>query len=118
MTVLLVLLGGGAGAGLRYSIDRRIQAMHSLRFPLGTLAVNLVGCFVLGVVAGGVAHAGWSSDVQSLVGVGLCGGLTTFSAFSVEVVNGLRGGRVTPISYVALSVAGGVGLAQLGWVLT
>ncbi|HEV7193277.1 MAG TPA: fluoride efflux transporter CrcB [Jatrophihabitantaceae bacterium] len=119
MTVALVLLGGGLGAGARYWLDRWIQASHRLRFPLGTMTVNLAGCLLLGVVAGGVAHAGWSPDVQSLLGIGLCGGLTTFSTFSVELATQLREGLGTRAGlYLVLSVAGGIALAELGWVCT
>lgn len=119
MTALLVLLGGGIGAGLRYTADRWIQASHRLRFPVGTLTVNLVGCFVLGLVSGGVARAGWSPHVASLVGTGFCGGLTTFSTFAVEIVTEARAGlRARAAGYVLLSVAGGVALAELGWTLS
>ena len=118
MTVLLVFLGGAVGAALRYVTDRWVQAHHLLRFPLGTLVVNLLGCFVLGVVAGGVAKAGWSAHVQDLAGIGLCGGLTTFSTFSVEVLE-LWQGRLTirAVAYLAASVGPGIGLAALGWTL-
>lgn len=117
-TLLLVFVGGALGASLRYVADRWVQARHRLRFPLGTLAVNLVGSFVLGVVAGGVAHAGWPDRVQAFVGTGLCGGLTTFSTFSVETV-ALLAGRLTirAIGYVILSVGFGVALAAVGWAL-
>jgi CrcB protein len=117
--VLLVFAGGGAGSALRYVTDRWVQSRHALRFPLGTLTVNLTGSFVLGLVSGGVAHAGWSSHVQALLGTGFCGGLTTFSTFSVETVE-LLGGRLTTraAGYVVLSVGLGVGLAALGWALT
>ncbi|MDP9091595.1 MAG: fluoride efflux transporter CrcB [Actinomycetota bacterium] len=116
MTVLLVLAGGAVGAVMRYVTDRWIQARHGLRFPLGTLVVNLAGCLIIGVISGGVAKAGWAHGIQSLVGTGFCGGLTTFSAFSVEavdLVNARLSGRA--VFYVLVSVAGGIGLAVLGW---
>ena len=119
MIVLLVFAGGAVGSALRYVTDRWVQSRHALRFPLGTLTVNLAGSFVLGLVSGGVAHAGWSSQVQALLGTGFCGGLTTFSTFSVETVE-LLGGRLTTraAGYVVLSVGLGVALAALGWALT
>jgi CrcB protein len=117
MTILLVFLGGGAGSALRYVTDRWVQAQHALRFPLGTLCVNLVGCFVLGVVAGGVADAGWSQHLQALLGTGFCGGLTTFSTFSVETVELLNGRLgIRAGCYVVLGAGLGVALAALGWV--
>jgi fluoride exporter len=119
ITVLLVFIGGAVGAPLRYLTDRWVQAHHVLRFPLGTLVVNLFGCFVAGVVAGGVAQAGWPTEAQALLGTGLCGGLTTYSTFSVETIELLQG-RLTirAASYVLTSVGLGVGLAALGWSLT
>jgi fluoride exporter len=116
--VLLVFAGGAVGSALRYVTDRWVQRQHALRFPLGTLAVNLVGCFILGVVAGAVADAGWSAHVQALLGTGFCGGLTTFSTFTVEAVE-LLNGRLTirAAGYVVLSAGLGVALAALGWAL-
>ena len=114
MTVLLVFLGGAVGAPARYLFDRWVQARHRLRFPLGTLLVNLIGCLVLGIVAGGVAHHQWSTDSQALLGTGFCGGLTTFSAFSVEGVElwqGKLAGRAA--GYVIASCGLGVGLAAV-----
>ena len=119
MTLLLVFIGGGVGAGTRYLLDRWVQARHQLQFPFGTLLVNLLGCLVLGIIAGGVAHHHWSSESQALLGTGLCGGLTTFSTFSVEAVElwqAKLAGRAA--AYVVLSCALGVGLAALGYRLS
>jgi len=118
ITLALVFAGGAVGAPLRYVTDRWVQAHHRLRFPIGTLIVNLAACFVAGLVAGGVTHAGWSSDVQALLGTGLCGGLSTYSTFSVEVIE-LWQGRLTirAVAYVAVSVGLGTALAALGWAL-
>jgi len=112
MIVLLVFLGGAIGAPTRYLLDRLIQSRHHLRFPLGTLMVNLIGCFVLGIVAG----SDWSMQQHALLGTGFCGGLTTFSTFSVETVElmmGLRPARAA--SYVVFSCALGIAAAALGY---
>lgn len=115
----LAFAGGAAGAPLRYLTDRWVQAHHVLRFPFGTLVVNLAGCFGAGLVAGAVAHAGWPPGVQALLGTGLCGGLTTFSAFSVETVELLHDRLVMrALAYLAASVGLGLGLGALGWALT
>ena len=82
MIVLLVFVGGAIGAPSRYLLDRFVQSRHRWRFPLGTIAVNVIGCFVLGLLAG----SGWSTRQHALIGIGFCGGLTTFSTFSAEVV--------------------------------
>ena len=119
MTELLVFAGGAIGSVLRYLTDRWVQARHRLNLPLGTLAVNLAGCLVIGVVLGAVAHAGWNPRWQSLLAVGFCGGLTTYSAFSVEVVTLVRDRRAArAIGYAAVSIAAGIGLAALGWAIT
>jgi fluoride exporter len=117
--LLLVFAGGAVGAPLRYLADRYVQGRHRLRFPLGTLLVNVFGSFVLGVVAGGSAHLGWSPRVAQLAGMGLCGGFTTFSTFAVEGVDLLE--QRLPIRamvYLAASLVLGVGAAALGWSLT
>jgi len=76
MTVLLVALGGGFGAALRFFCAHNLDA----RVPWGTLLVNTVGSFVLGLCSG-LALDGLA---LALVGVGFCGGLTTYSAFAVQ----------------------------------
>lgn len=86
MTVLLVAVGGAAGATLRYLIDRGIQQRSGSDFPYGTLTVNVIGCAVLGLLTG-LALTGPSSDeVRAAVGVGLCGSLSTYSTFGYETV--------------------------------
>jgi fluoride exporter len=116
ITVLLVFAGGAVGSPARYLTDRFVQSRHGGPFPLGTLLVNLVGCFILGIIAGGVAKSGWPADTRSLLGTGFCGGLTTFSTFSVETVQ-LVSKRLTSsaVLYIAISVGPGIALAALGW---
>jgi fluoride exporter len=112
--VALVFVGGAIGAPSRYLLDRFVQSRHGWRFPLGTMAVNVIGCFVLGVLAG----SGWSIRQHALIGTGFCGGLTTFSTFSVEAVELLQGRRgLAAAVYVLLSCAVGVGAAALGYAL-
>jgi fluoride exporter len=117
--LLLVFVGGAIGAPLRYLADRYVQARHRLRFPLGTLLVNVLGSFVLGVIAGGAAHLHWSPRVAQFSGAGLCGGFTTFSAFAVEGVDLLAERLpVRAMVYLAASLVLGIGAAALGWSLT
>jgi CrcB protein len=118
VTVLLVLLGGAIGAPARYLTDRWVQARNPQRFPLGTLLINLGGCLLLGLVTGGLVHRHWPANVQALLGTGFCGGLTTFSTFSVEAVE-LWQGRFTArsLAYVAISCALGLALAAVGYAL-
>lgn len=116
MTYLLVLLGGAIGAPLRYFLDATVKARLRGAFPLGTLLVNVTGCLILGIVAGGLASRGWPSTVQTLIGTGFCGGLTTFSTFSVEAVELLQARRqLTALSYVVASCAAGLVAAAIGY---
>lgn len=89
----LVGTGGAIGAVLRYLVGQWL--VHD-RVPVGTLAVNVGGSFVLGVVT----FAGLSSDIGLLVGVGVCGSFTTYSSFSFETVRLWEAGdRVGAVLY-------------------
>ncbi|MFD1147227.1 fluoride efflux transporter CrcB [Saccharothrix hoggarensis] len=113
MTALLVFVGAAVGAPLRYLADRFVQSRHPSRFPFGTLAVNVVGSFALGCVAGA------SPALVALIGTGLCGGLTTYSTFSYETVRLAEEGHGwQAFANVAASLVAGVGAAALGYALT
>lgn len=103
VTALLVALGAAVGAPLRYLIglwlDRRLH--------WGTLAVNLVGSFVLGLLVGAAVDGHWFA----VLGTGFCGGLTTYSAFSAQAI---QGGRRRGATYVVVTVGGCLTLATLG----
>lgn len=119
MTVLLVLLGGAAGAPLRYLTDLAIQSRHDSVFPWGTFTVNAVGSFVLGLTVGAVSAADGPSWVVALVGTGFCGALTTFSTFGFETVRLVEQGcwlqaGLNVVSSVALALAAVAGGAALG----
>jgi CrcB protein len=86
VTVLLVAVGGAAGSVLRYLTDRRVQRWRSSPFPWGTLTVNVAGSLVLGFLTGLLLRGAEPSPVRSLVAIGFCGGLTTFSTFGYETV--------------------------------
>ena len=84
--LLYVALGGAVGAVARYLVG--VQALRGLGpyWPWGTFAVNIVGGFLMGALAGWLAHRGGADQERwrLLIGVGLLGGFTTFSAFSLE----------------------------------
>ncbi|MQA10051.1 MAG: fluoride efflux transporter CrcB [Pseudonocardiaceae bacterium] len=86
MTVLLVAVGGAAGASLRYLIDRRVQRAHDSVFPWGTFLVNVLGSLILGMLAGLALFGSDPEPVRMLVGIGLCGSLTTYSTFGYETI--------------------------------
>jgi CrcB protein len=86
VTVLLVIVGAAVGAPLRYLTDRAVQSRHDSVFPWGTLAVNLAGSFLLGLLATGATVHAVPGSVTALLGTGLCGALTTYSTFAYETV--------------------------------
>ncbi|WP_431925259.1 fluoride efflux transporter CrcB [Nonomuraea jabiensis] len=111
MTVLLVALGAAVGAPLRYLTDRLVQGRHDSVFPWGTLAVNLTGSFVLGLLAGLPTDATWSA----VLGAGLCGALTTYSTFSYETLRLTQdGSRFYALANIIASVVAGLGAALTG----
>jgi CrcB protein len=78
-------------------------------FPYGTLTVNLVGGFAMGVLTGLLARVGGNEPWRLLLGVGVLGGYTTFSSFSLDVVTlAERGQMLTALGYVLLSVIGAI----------
>jgi CrcB protein len=118
VTALLVVLGAAVGAPLRYLTDLAVQSVHSTDAPWGTFVVNVVGSFVLGLVAGGVAAGGLPPAVSALVGTGFCGALTTFSTFGYETVRLARDGAVRiALGNVVLSVGTGLLACAAGWEL-
>ncbi|MET7857881.1 fluoride efflux transporter CrcB [Streptomyces sp. NPDC005318] len=105
MNWLLVIVGAAVGAPLRYVTDRAVQSRHDTVFPWGTFAVNTAGSLVLGLLTGAVAAGATSSQMQLLVGTGLCGALTTYSTFSYETLRLAEDGAML---YAAANVVGSV----------
>ena len=111
MSSLYVAAGGGLGTWLRYLVGRLWGVSGvTTSFPFATLTVNVLGSFAMGLLAGSLARFGSHGEGwRLLLGVGLLGGFTTFSAFSLELVNMInRGAWGVAGSYMALSLAGGI----------
>ena len=106
--IMLVAVGGGIGSVLRYLIGLLTAAAWGGGFPWGTILINVVGSFVIGLVASATLEGGLLPDSPALRGfvmVGICGGFTTFSSFSLQTLELLRGGRAgLAVLNVALSV--------------
>jgi CrcB protein len=117
MTAVLVVAGAAIGAPLRYLTDRFMQARHDSVFPWGTLAVNVVGCLVLGALSGSGAAA--TSPIAELVGTGFCGTLTTYSTFSYETVRlAQQRAYFYAATNVLVSLVAGLGAVLIGYTVT
>jgi CrcB protein len=118
VTLLYVALGAAAGAPLRYLADIAVQRRHDSVFPWGTLAVNVVGSFLFGVIAAVGRGGDLSAGVVAGLGVGFCGALTTYSTFGYETLRLIDGGaRFYALANVGLSVVAGLGAVSIGWTL-
>jgi CrcB protein len=118
---LLVAAGGAAGSVARYGVNVATQGWHN-SFPLGTFIVNIAGSLVIGLIVGWLssdAQPEFHHQARLLLAVGLCGGFTTFSSFSLETLTLLRGGQAgMALSYIALSVLLCLGATAAGYALT
>jgi fluoride exporter len=116
VTVLWVALGAAIGAPARYLTDRAVQGWHDSVFPWGTLPVNVVGSFLLGLLTAVSMHL--PPAVAAVAGVGFCGALTTYSTFSYEILRLLEGrAHFYAVTNVVASLLGGFGAVGLGWTL-
>lgn len=99
-------MGGASGAVMRYLLSAVIGAHHL--FPWATLTINIAGSFAIGLLWGGFGHMDWFQQWgRALLVVGLLGGFTTFSAFSLETLNLLQSERFfAGLGYVLASICG------------
>jgi len=118
-TLLWVMLGGALGTGARYSLVNLLQSSPLEGFPYGTLAVNLAGCLLIGLIAAFFVHSpGPASYIKPALIIGLLGGFTTFSSFGFEALTLLRNGSVGLAgTYIIASNVGGIALAWGGYTL-
>ena len=107
--LLLVAVGGGMGAMLRYVVGQWTAANFGAGFPLGTWVVNIVGGLAMGLLVATLARAAEAEPLRLLLGVGVLGGFTTFSAFSLDLFTMINRGDIgLAAAYAISSVAGGV----------
>lgn len=109
LPLLYVMVGGAVGSGARYLTGRAMLSLLRPDYPFGTLAVNLIGGLLMGVLVGVLARNTASETWRLLLGVGVLGGFTTFSAFSLDVVTMIERGAIgVAFGYVLVSVIGSV----------
>ncbi len=115
---LLVFLGGGMGSLLRFSVGK-ILNRPTWEIPLGTLTVNLIGSFIIGLILGfAIKNNSLNSNLSLFVATGFCGGFTTFSAFAYENYSFLKSGDFTNFFlYASASIILGLLAVLLGLTL-
>jgi fluoride exporter len=115
--LFLVGAGGFLGSALRYIVSGYVQqSSGSVQFPYGTLAVNVIGCFVIGALSALAENRGvFTIEARLFVFVGILGGFTTFSTFSNETMNFLREGEnLRALVNVTAQLILGLGAVWLG----
>lgn len=116
-----VAVGGALGSVARFWMTGAVAALMGARFPWGTLLINMLGSLVIGATAGvslTPERMGLHPDVRVFVMVGICGGFTTFSSFSLQTLELIQAGEMAPaLLYVAGSVLFCLAFVWLGWFL-
>ncbi|MSP02136.1 MAG: fluoride efflux transporter CrcB [Acetobacteraceae bacterium] len=119
LTWAAVAAGGALGSVARFWMTGAVATLTGPRFPYGTLLINVLGSFVIGVIAGITLtpeRMGMHPDVRIFLMVGICGGFTTFSAFSLQTLELMQAGDMVPaLLYVAGSVVLCLALVWCGW---
>jgi CrcB protein len=114
---ILFLIGTGSFMGgiFRYLLSKIIQAKTLSVFPFGTLTVNILGCFFIGIVFGLVDKNSINQEWKLFLTTGLLGGFTTFSAFSIESINLFKGGQFWyAAAYISASIFLGLAATYFG----
>ena len=113
MNWLLVFIGGGLGSTARYAISTVTKSL--MPFPIGTLTVNVVGSFLMGMLVTFLIGKNFSESARLLLAVGFLGGFTTFSSFSIETLTLFEKGNIlAAMSNVVLNLLLGLPAAWLG----
>lgn len=117
-SLLAVFIGGGLGSVLRWAVSLKMNPLNH-HIPLGTLTVNLVGGFIIGLALALFSRMTHVDPTwKLLITTGFCGGLTTFSTFSLEVVYLLQDGRfIWAITNILLNLAGSLLMTLLAFML-
>ncbi|MFN3385951.1 MAG: fluoride efflux transporter CrcB [Candidatus Thermochlorobacter sp.] len=117
-TLLSIGIGSFIGGALRYLVAQQVQKNVLSTFPFGTLSVNIVGCFLIGLVFALSDRGNLSQEWRLFLATGICGGFTTFSAFSNETIALLRDGQFLYAGlYVTSSITLGLAATFLGYAI-
>jgi CrcB protein len=115
MTLLWVMLAGGLGSGARFLIGRWAFGVFGGAFPYGTILVNIVGCFALGVVAQLASTGAMSPELRAAIGIGFIGGFTTYSSFNQDTIALFSSSAVGAAGVnVVITLVGGLAAGALG----
>lgn len=113
--LLLVAAGGGIGAGVRHLTNMGSLRLVGPNYPWGTMAINIVGSFAMGLFIAALARRGGSNEIRLFVATGILGGFTTFSAFSLDFATlWERGATLPAFGYALASVIGAIIALFLG----
>ena len=117
--LIYIAIGGAAGAMLRYSISGYIFRNSDGLLPWGTIAVNLIGCFVIGFLWNIFENFTSSPNTRAFIFIGILGAFTTFSTFGIESFYLLKDGEIKlGIINILISNVGGIGLVAIGYILS
>lgn len=115
---LLVFVGGGLGAMARFFVTTTLAGKFG-NFPLGTMAANIFGSFLMGLVVGIIAGRSNFEPLRLFAAVGFLGGFTTFSSFSAETLTLIQGGQIfSAAANILVSVVAGLAACLAGLSLT
>ena len=117
--LFLVGIGGFIGSVSRFKLGLWLAAQFPGALPVATLAINLTGCFLIGILAALSEKRGiLTAEARLLLMTGVLGGFTTFSTFGLETFQLLRGEKAgLALFYIGLSVMGGILMVAIGWQL-
>ncbi len=117
--LILVFVGGAIGSMWRFWWSGLVAQRIGETFPFGTLVINLAGSLLIGAISGGISHGGhaaWALPLQHFAVAGICGGLTTFSSFSLQTWNLITERRwLAALANILFSTALCLGAVAIGW---